>query len=160
MFTDADQYHAFLNLRFLAFLVCASALWISAWWLKAGVPYIAGHVLLLSALGLEVTGIVMRNWEEPDQWNVLTVALSILMAVYAVVLVTAGVIVRAAIHRILGLILAGVVILKLYFLDVWMLGRGFRIVSFLGLGALLLALSYLYSRFRESLYKLWKNETT
>jgi len=40
---------------------------------------------------------------------------------------------------------------------VWELSRGFRITAFLGLGALLLLVSYLYSRFKPAIEKLWKN---
>jgi uncharacterized membrane protein len=46
---------------------------------------------------------------------------------------------------------------KLYLVDVWQLSRGFRITAFLGLGALLLLVSYLYSRFRPAIEKLWKD---
>jgi uncharacterized membrane protein len=125
----------------------------------AAIAYITGHLMLLLSLSLETVGVIERNWPLEDQSSAITVALSILMAVYAVLLVTGGVIVHQSIHRVLGLILAAIVILKLYLLDVWILGRGFRIVAFLGLGALLLALSYLYSRFRDSLQRLWKSET-
>jgi uncharacterized membrane protein len=58
----------------------------------------------------------------------------------------------------LGLGLLGAVIAKLYLSDVWQLGRVFRITAFLALGALLLAVSYLYSRFKPSLDRLWKRE--
>ena len=56
----------------------------------------------------------------------------------------------------LGLALVALVIAKLYLLDVWVLGRLFRITAFLALGVLLLALSYLYSRLRPALARLLK----
>jgi len=40
------------------------------------------------------------------------------------------------------------VVVKLYLSDVWQLGYLFKIVAFVGLGVLLLTVSYLYSRFR------------
>jgi uncharacterized membrane protein len=45
---------------------------------------------------------------------------------------------------------------KLYLVDVWVLGRLFRITAFLALGILLLALSYLYSRLRPVFERLLK----
>ena len=73
------------------------------------------------------------------------------MAVYASALVVAGVALRSALNRILGLGLLALVIAKLYLLDVWSLSRGFRITAFLALGGLLLLVSYLYSRFKPAL---------
>ncbi len=161
LYGNGTQYRAILNARFLAFLVCAICLWLSAWFVKQGpgavIPYVAGHVTMLVILGIEIVGAIERGVREADQASSITVALSILMATYAVILVIAGVVVHASVHRVLGLVLAAIVILKLYLLDVWVLGRGFRIAAFLGLGALLLAVSYLYSRFRPSVQKLWKD---
>jgi hypothetical protein len=161
LYGNGTQYQAILNARFLAFFVCAVCLWLSAWLVKQGpgsaIPYVAGHVTMLVILGIEIVGAVERGVPAADQGSTITVALSVLMATYAVILVTAGVVAHAAVHRILGLVLAAIVILKLYLLDVWVLGRGFRIAAFLGLGALLLAVSYLYSRFRPSVQKLWKD---
>ena len=58
----------------------------------------------------------------------------------------------------LGLGLFALVIVKLYLLDVWSLSRGFRITAFLALGGLLLLVSYLYSRFKPALERLWRPE--
>jgi uncharacterized membrane protein len=83
-----------------------------------------------------------------------------MMTIYAVILVVIGVRTGASIHRLLGLALVALVIAKLYLLDVWVLGRLFRITAFLALGVLLLALSYLYSRFRPALARLLKSDAT
>jgi uncharacterized membrane protein len=74
--------------------------------------------------------------------------------------VVAGVVRRSALDRILGLGLFALVIVKLYLLDVWSLRRGFRITAFLALGGLLLLVSYLYSRFKPTLERLWRPERT
>jgi uncharacterized membrane protein len=161
LYTNGNQYRAFLNARCLTFVVCAVCLWMAAWFVKHGpaaaVPYVSGHVVMLVILGLELVGSVERGSAEADQASVITVGISILIAAYAVLLVTGGVLVHGAIHRILGLVLAGIVVLKLYLLDVWVLGRGFQIAAFIGLGVLLLTMSYLYSHFRPAMQKLWKD---
>jgi uncharacterized membrane protein len=54
---------------------------------------------------------------------------------------------RSGVHRLAGLVLTGIVILKLYLYDVWQLGRVYQIIAFVILGILLLSTSFLYSRF-------------
>ena len=80
------------------------------------------------------------------------------MAVYALTLIMIGVTTHTAFNRILGLGLIGVVIAKLYLSDVWVLSRGYLILAFLGLGVVLLAVSYLYSRYKKVIEKLWKDD--
>jgi hypothetical protein len=60
--------------------------------------------------------------------------------------------------RILGLGLLALVILKLYGSDVWSLGRGFQVAAFLALGVLLLGVSYVYSRYRAVIGRLWHDD--
>src|SRR4029077_7278767 len=92
--------------------------------------------------------------------SVETVSISILYAIYAVVLVSAGVATRTPINRIAGLGLMGFVVVKLYLFDVWQVGRVYRISAFVALGALLLATSFLYSHFRAVIESWWKNDQT
>ncbi|MSV34958.1 MAG: DUF2339 domain-containing protein [Bryobacterales bacterium] len=150
----------FWNTRLLTFAVCAASMWMAsrrAWSGEAkAVTYGGGHVFLLWALALEVSAWAQRTAEPEDVSSVSSAGVSILMAVYAVALVIAGTALRSAVNRILGLGLLALVVAKLYLLDVWSLSRGFRITAFLALGGLLLLVSYLYSRFRPALEKLWR----
>jgi uncharacterized membrane protein len=142
--------------------VAAAALWAAAYWLGAGMralaAYIAGHVVLLWALGLEVAGWAERTAAPENLENLESTSISILMAVYALVLVAAGVVTRTLVNRVLGLGLIGFVVAKLYLYDVWLLVRIYRIAAFAALGALLLITSYLYSRYREKIEAWWKND--
>jgi len=88
----------------------------------------------------------LESWAAHATPGTFTVALSIAMALYAVVLVMLGVVRKTALDRVLGLGLLGLVVAKLYASDVWQLGRPFRIAAFLVLGAVLLLVSYVYSR--------------
>jgi uncharacterized membrane protein len=162
IYPDPHSYLTLANARFLTFLTTAVALGLTARWLRDRtetlVPYVAGHFVLLWALGLEVMGWAWRNAEPINVDNVQTVGLSVLMAAYGVILVTLGVLTRTAINRILGLILLAAVVAKLYLLDVWQLGRLYRIVAFSFLGILLLATSYLYSRYRTKIEGWLRND--
>jgi len=88
------------------------------------------------------------------------VTISILFAVYAAILVSIGVAARSALNRIAGLALIALVILKLYLYDIWQLGRVYRISAFVALGILLIATSFLYSRFRGLVEGWWKDDET
>jgi uncharacterized membrane protein len=124
------------------------------------VAYIAGHAVLLFGLSLEIGGWVVRNLVPENQSGVQIIAISVMLTIYAVILVVIGVKTQAAIHRMLGLALVVLVVAKLYLVDVWVLGRLFRITAFLALGVLLLALSYLYSRLRPVLKRLLRADPT
>ena len=164
IYSQSSEYATLLNTRFLTFAVSTAALWLAARFLApaidAAVAYIAGHAVLLFGLGLEIGGWVSRNVVPENQSSVQIVAISVMLTIYAVILVMIGVKTQAAIHRLLGLALVVLVVAKLYLVDVWVLGRLFRITAFLALGALLLALSYLYSRLRPVLDRLLRTDPT
>jgi hypothetical protein len=163
VYPAGSPYSTLLNSRFLTFAVSTAALWLAARFLApavdAAAPYIVGHAVLLFGLSLEIGGWVTRNILPENQSGVQIVAISVMLAIYAVMLVMIGVKTQAAIHRLLGLALAVLVVAKLYLVDVWVLGRLFRIAAFLALGVLLLALSYLYSRLRPVLDRLLKPDS-
>lgn len=152
----------FLNVRLLTFLISAAALWAAAYWNRTGIPalatYVAGHFVMLWSLGLEIVAWARRTWSAENVRSVETVSISILIALYAVLLVGAGAITRTVINRFLGLGLIALVVLKLYLYDVWSMVRIHRVVAFGALGALLLLTSFLYSRYREPIESWWKDE--
>jgi len=164
LYSGVQSYTAFWNARLLTFAIAAAALWVTAWWTRAGpaalAPYLAGHFVMLWALGAEVIGLVNRSVAPQDLQNARSTAISILMALYAVLLVGLGVAGHSALNRILGLGLIGVVVLKLYLYDVWLISRGmYRVAAFAGLGILLIVTSYLYSRYRGSIDAWWRDES-
>ena len=161
IYSSGNDYPLIANARFLTFAVSAASLWITARVTLAkryaAAAYLAGHIVMLWVLVMEAMGWAERTAAPQDISAVSTLAVSILMACYALALIAAGVATRTAINRLAGLALMALVVAKLYLVDVWQLSRGFRITAFLGLGALLLLVSYLYSRFRPAIEKLWKD---
>jgi uncharacterized membrane protein len=157
---STSAYTALANRRFLTFFLAAASLWIASRFARSQesrvIAYGGGHMMLLWALAMEVNGWAARTADAADVASVESTGISILMAVYALALVVAGVALRSTLNRILGLGLMALVITKLYLLDVWALSHGFRITAFLALGGLLLLVSYLYSRFKPALEKFWK----
>ncbi len=164
IYSGAQAYTALWNARFLTFTTAAISMWLAAFWIRTGAaalaPYLTGHFVMLWALGAEVLGLINRTASPADLQNARSTALSILMALYAVLLVALGVAGRSALNRLLGLGLIGVVVLKLYIYDVWQISRGmYRVAAFAGLGVLLLVTSYLYSRYRGSIETWWRDES-
>ena len=153
MFPDPTAYTLLINARFLAFAVSAAALWAAAWWVRNGRPalaaYTTGHAVLLWGLALEAVGWAARTSTPRNFQSVASTSISVLAALYAVLLVAGGAAARSTASRVLGVGLIGLVVLKLYLYDVWLLGQFYRMTAFAILGILLLAMSYLYSRRRE-----------
>ncbi len=164
MFVDARAYQLLWNKRFVTFAAAALSLFAAAYWASrlsrsiALLEYFAGQIVLLSGLTMEVVGWAERSTPPQNLLSVETIATSILFGVYAVVLVSVGVGTRTAINRIAGLGLIGLVIVKLYLFDVWQLQRIYRISAFVALGLLLIGTSFLYSRFRQLIESLWKDD--
>ena len=157
------QSHLLVNSRFVTFVVSAISCWLGAWWLKnerlaAAVAYVAGHFILVSTCLLEWNDAVDAAVNPENRVGVFAVGASILMAVYGTILISIGVTHRSALNRLLGLLLMAIVILKLYFYDVWEASRLFRTAAFMFLGLLLLLTSYLYSRYRVAIENWWKDE--
>jgi len=115
---------------------------------------------MIWVLMLEVLGWAARATSAENLTNLQSTSMSILLAAYSVLLVALGVAVRSALNRILGLGLIGAVVLKLYFYDVWLISRMYRVAAFAGLGVLLLVTSYLYSRYRSSIEDWWRDGRT
>ena len=153
-----------LNIRFLSFASLGAAFLLSAYWSSrayrrfALIHFLAGHVILLAGLTLEVIDWANRSAQTENLLSVETIAITILFAVYAVALVSIGVAARSGANRFAGLGLTGIVVLKLYLFDVWQLSRVYQIIAFVILGVLLLATSFLYSRFKN-LISEWRNDT-
>lgn len=162
MYASPGAYRAIANARFLAFVVSAASLWAAAWWTRkeprfAAAAYVAGHAVLLWGMSLEVMGWAERTAAPANLHSVISASLSVLAAAYAVMLVATGVFQRSALTRVLGAGLIGIVVLKLYLYDVWLLGQFYRMAAFAILGVLLLVMSYFYSRFRHSMESWWRS---
>ena len=91
--------------------------------------------------------------------SAISLGLTVLGALYGLGLIIAGVVTRTRLNRFLGLGLLAVVVLKLYLADVWTMDRLSRILAFGALGAMLLATSFFYSRFRARIEAWMKDES-
>lgn len=114
-----------------------------------------GHACVLTAALRELNVWAVDNSSPDNRSSLVGESVSVFLALYAVAAIAWGILRRSALGRMLGLVLLLAVVAKLYVYDVWQLTRFYRISAFIALGVLLLAASYLYSRFRPKLEALW-----
>ena len=114
-----------------------------------GNAYVVGHLFVLLA-GIRFFVFWIEKAGSPEmRASLLSETESVFLGVYGVALLVAAVIRKSAADRVLGLAFLGVVIGKLYVMDVWLLTRVYRISAFVALGVLLLAGSFIYSRWKQ-----------
>ena len=85
--------------------------------------------------------------------NLQQLSVSGVWLMYSVVVLALGIWRRRQWMRIAAITLFGVTIVKAFFFDLSFLETLYRIVSFIGLGIILVAVSYLYQRYRSLLFE-------
>ena len=149
-------YQPVLNERFLAFLVSIAALYLTGYllrqkrgtlrdweehaWSVYPVLFVAANFFTLWLLSAEV----INYFDTP-------LALTALWAIYAVALLVIGIIKQWRPVRLYALALLVIPIAKVFVYDVFVLKELYRIIAFVGLGALLLVSAYLYQRYSKSI---------
>ncbi|HTN85799.1 MAG TPA: DUF2339 domain-containing protein, partial [Sorangium sp.] len=135
----------------------------------------AGYALLIATVVLEVRSaitslpaappapldeaeftelLVQHRTAVEAQEGSLAMATTLVLAVAAIALLTAGFAARDAFHRYAGLCLFAITIAKLVVWDVWHVERIYQIALFTGVGALLVGGGFLYARFGRRLVTL------
>jgi uncharacterized membrane protein len=83
-----------------------------------------------------------------------SISLSIFWMIYAIILLVIGFARKIRFARIGGLLLLGISIFKLFFLDLWYLGSLYRIISSISLGIVLLLISFAYQKYKDKLKQI------
>jgi uncharacterized membrane protein len=111
--------------------------------------YVIAHIFVLLA-GMRFLVFWFANVGPTEvRSSLLSESESVLLGVYGALLLGLAVLRKSATDRVIGLTLLAIVIGKLYVLDVWLLSRIYRISAFVALGLLLLASSFIYSRWKQ-----------
>ncbi|MGA9060091.1 MAG: DUF2339 domain-containing protein [Terracidiphilus sp.] len=123
-----------------------------SWPALAGAAVLAVNLLILLAIGWEIHSYwwFLRwrgDWKLMGDYRMYAqFTYSAFFMLFGAVLLSAGFWRRSAFLRWQALVLLAVAVAKVFLVDVSQLSRGFRIVSFLVLGAVLLAVSFAYQR--------------
>jgi uncharacterized membrane protein len=154
-----------INPRFALYLLAIAALALLAYFAShegegdrkwAGVAVVCLNVLALVALHFEVLGYfepqLNASGLSPAETRSITTifgfAYSAIWMIYGSVLMVIGFWKRSAFVRWQAIILLALTVAKVFAFDTSDLDRGYRIVAFIGLGVILLAVSYYYQRSR------------
>ena len=113
---------------------------------------VAANLITLAWLSLEVVGFY-NSWGDQLGFtavhSAIQVTLSVIWTLYAIALVTVGFVTKNRPLRLMSIAIFGVTILKVFLFDMANLQTIYRIISFIGVGGLLVVVSFLYQRYRD-----------
>jgi uncharacterized membrane protein len=115
----------------------------------AAIAGVAANLITLAWLSLEARAALEVAIPANRFARVLAFSLSAIWAVYAGLLLAIGIVFRLRSARLLAVSVFAVTLIKMVGSDLWFVGQVHRIVSFAGIGALLLACSLLFHRFKH-----------
>ncbi len=169
-FVPIAQFTFALNRRAAVFIVVIASAIVQARWLSANrqnfswrndalrILQVAVVLLLLDLLTGETRDIFQKaiyngvgNVSRLQDWQQL--ALSGVWLLYSALLMVAGIGRRVPGLRIMAIVLFGISILKIFVYDLSFLEGLSRIFSFIGLGVILLLVSYLYQRYKAVIFE-------
>ncbi len=149
-----------LALRYLAYVAVGLCLWLMYRSVKAlpvrdsfarkYLPVLI-HFFVVSVLSFELRNVVMITSSDPVRAGerILKAGVSILWGCYALGLAIAGIRFKSRITRLIGILLLAVTLVKLFLMDISYISQLSKIIAFVGLGILLLIISFLYQRFKD-----------
>jgi uncharacterized membrane protein len=166
-----DNFHTtqlFFNLRMATYAVAVAVLGAVAWYASKRDDDSARAVAAIAVVALNALALIALSREVADFYSRQMVAVqprrrgfyvdyrrieierdftySALWMAYGAMLMIVGFLRRSAFVRWQALLLIAVTVGKVFIYDVSQLDRGYRIVSFIVLGVLLLAISFVYQR--------------
>jgi uncharacterized membrane protein len=154
---DVGTYTPVLNTRVLALLVAVAATYSSA--RIIGKAQRTAVFLLVAANFLTIWVLSREVWDYFGQRlrsvttsgdialrNMQNLSLTVLWAIYAIILLAVGISKRQRLLRLGALGLFAIAVAKVFLYDVWALQTIYRVAAFTGLGILLIVGGYLYQR--------------
>lgn len=172
-FASSHDFMPILNLRLLAFVTTAGCLIFTnkllkqneeryAWCkeLYGPLSYIWGIILFL-LLNFEISDYFKKyDYTTSDVSNIKQLVISLGWLIYSVIAMYFGILKRIKPLRKIALIVLGLTILKVFIFDLSFLDQLGRIIAFMGLGVILLLLSFFYQKYSEQIKKLIHEDIT
>ncbi len=175
-FHPIEQFLLIVNVRtaLLVFLICSTILFITK--IKfdeispAGKYFRNGFELTLAGLIFFLLTIETIDFFQQKIYfaessrignqleNFMQMSLSVVWLFYSIVLMVIGIWKQTRGIRIISIVIFGFTILKIFSYDLSFLETLYRIFSFVGLGLILLAVSYLYQRYKDLIFGAAKSE--
>ena len=101
---------------------------------------------------------LVRFYNRPEDGNTRNLLMSLWWIAYAVILITVGALGKSPLFRKIAMALFGASILKVFLFDALALETGYRIVSFIVLGVILLSVSFAYQKNKDKIKKFLEGE--
>jgi uncharacterized membrane protein len=164
IFTTPHAFPPLLNIRMFSGASVIAAAYVSAWllWQRRETlsaeerPVSPALVLVANAFTLIFLSLDVWDWAGEtsaiaERASTQQMALSILWALYGLGAMSVGIWQRARAVRLFAVALLYLAIFKVFLFDLRFLTGPYRIVSFMGLGVMLLLVGWLYARFESRL---------
>lgn len=148
---EVKEYVFILNSKFGLVLAETAALWMAGWiygQIEATsaeaqakeAAFAIGSLLLWFGFSWEL----VQYYQDPASMNTLNLILSLWWIAYGTALIIFGAVAKSAVFKKIAIAIYALAIMKVFLYDVTRLETGYRIVSFVVLGVILLSVSYFY----------------
>ncbi len=170
-FMPVADFQLVANFRFLTMIIVVAGTFVLARWIRNRTPLGSWNAEVLGAVGviIVILMLVLVTGETKDYFekakvmlggtsyaaeysrlnNLQQLSLSGVWLFYSIALMVVGIWRRHRGIRIASIVLFGFTILKIFIYDLSFLDTLYRIFSFIGLGVILLAVSYLYQKYKS-----------
>lgn len=175
-------FTALFNIRMLLFLMLVGSLIMTHKWLKnntknysEGSKYLKALQILLSLFIFYIITIEIKDYYLlqchtnamfyengnfiSDTMDAKQLVTSVAWLIYSIGLIIFGILKRMKQVRYIALAILGITILKVFIFDLSFLNQLYRIISFMGMGVILLSLSFFYQKYSEQIKKLIQEDT-
>ncbi len=158
-----QEFDFIFNAKFGLEMVGVIAALVAAWWFRI-TPVQEDEKMVPGLLKLVAAGIVWFAVSEEiffyfqDSANASNLLLSLWWLGYAVVLGVLSAMRHNGLLRKASIVLFVVTILKVFLYDVQTLETGYRIISFIVLGAILLIVAFVYQKKKAQIQEFWKGD--
>ena len=143
-------YEVLLNARALTGLYLVALFYFAAWKSGGGqeraLTMVAASILTVIVMSTEIVSFWQVRDDSADAYVAREMMLSASWVLYAAVLVVLGMRRKYAPIRYFAIVLFGIALLKVFFVDLETLGGVYRIAGFMVVGLILLVVSFLYQR--------------
>jgi len=127
----------------------------NSFWSKAFLWYLTFYVVFVASAELDNILLLTLKTSDDSIYTILKmshkVGYPILWAISAFIMIVWGIRSKIKDYRIIALSLLGLILLKLFLIDVWSMSEGGRIAAFIFLGIVLLVISFLYQQLKRFL---------
>jgi uncharacterized membrane protein len=111
--------------------------------------FVGAHLLTLMWLSVEARAHIGGGALSSQEQQAVAFAYTSIWSLYAGGLLAAGIALRSRLLRALSIWIFGCALVKLTVRDLWFLDAPQRVLGFIGIGALLLACSLMFHRFKD-----------